>query len=171
MQRLGALDDVADDARVVRDRDPERVLGGHRGGVTVRDRADAADALRDVEGVRGRAALQDRLHAAVQTAGDPCVLDDAVLDFDLDAQVTLDAGDRVDDVLVPLLIASLLQPACGRSPSSSSVGAPSPMRPAAFMPTPCDDEAGRGDGADGARRCVSGETLPTLGEPDVGGRG
>ena len=88
MQVLRGLDDVADDARVVRDLDPKRVLGGHRGSVAVRDRADAADALGDVERVRGRAALQDGLHAAVQTAGDPGVLDDAVLDLD-----TRRAGD------------------------------------------------------------------------------
>ena len=62
----------------------------------MRDRAHAADALRDVEGVRGGTAQQDGLHAAVQTAGDPSVLDHAVVDFDLDAQVTLDPGDRVD---------------------------------------------------------------------------
>ena len=62
----------------------------------MRDRADAADALRDVVRVRGLAALEDRLHAAVQTAGDPRVLDDAAVDLDLDAEVTLDSGDRID---------------------------------------------------------------------------
>ncbi len=30
-------------------------------------------------------------------AGDPCVRDDAVLDLTLDAQVTFDSGERIDD--------------------------------------------------------------------------
>ena len=57
VQVLRGLDDVADDARAVRDGDAECGLGRHGGGVAVRDRAHAADALRDVEGVRGLTAL------------------------------------------------------------------------------------------------------------------
>ena len=69
--------------------------------MAVRDGADAADALRDVEGVGRLAAHEHRLHAAVQAAGDPRVLDSAVLDLDLDPQVSLDAGDRVEDDACP----------------------------------------------------------------------
>jgi hypothetical protein len=96
VQRLGTLDDVADDAGVVRDCDPERLLRAHRGCVAVRDRAHAAYTLRDVVGVSRGTAHEDRLHAAIQTAGDPSILDYSVVDFDVDAEVTLDTSDGVD---------------------------------------------------------------------------
>ena len=97
VQELRALDEVADDARVVRNGDAVGLLSGDGGGMRVGNRADAADALHDLRSVLGRAVLHDKLHAAEAAAGHPCIRHDAVLNLHLDAQMTLDAGDRVDD--------------------------------------------------------------------------
>ena len=63
----------------------------------MRDRAHTADALRDVERVGRLAADEHGLHAAVQTAGGPRVGDDAIHNFNLDAEMTLDTGNGVND--------------------------------------------------------------------------
>ena len=97
MQELRALDQVADDARIVRDFDAVSLFGGNGGRVSVRHRAHAADALHDLRRIFGRAILHDELHTAEAAAGHPGVGDLAVLDFHLDAEMALDTGDRVDD--------------------------------------------------------------------------
>ena len=63
----------------------------------VRNGAHAADTLDDLGRILGGAVLHDELHAAEAAAGHPCIRHDAVLNLHLDAQMTLDAGDRVDD--------------------------------------------------------------------------
>ena len=64
--------------------------------MAVRDRAHAADALCDVERIGWLPADKDGLKTAVQAAGHPSVFDDATVDFNLDAQVTLNTGNGVD---------------------------------------------------------------------------
>ena len=97
VQELRALEQVADDARVVRDLDAVGFFGRDSGRVGVGHRAHAADALHDLRGVFGRAVLHDHLHAAEAAAGHPSIGDLAVGDFHLHAEVALDAGDRVDN--------------------------------------------------------------------------
>ena len=52
VQELGALDQVADDARVIGDLDAVSLLSGDRGGVSMGNRANTADALHDVSSKR-----------------------------------------------------------------------------------------------------------------------
>ena len=73
------------------------LLGGDGGRMGMRHRAHAADALHDLGSVFGRAALDHQLHAAEAAAGHPGVGHLAVRDFHLDAEVTFDAGDRIDN--------------------------------------------------------------------------
>ena len=96
MDELPALDQVPDDPRVVGGRHVERLLQSHGARVPVGDGADAADPLGDEPGIPGVPPLQDDLEAAEQGPGAPGVLDLAVLHLHLDAQVPLDAGNRVD---------------------------------------------------------------------------
>jgi hypothetical protein len=63
--------------------------------VAVRDRTDPADALCDIECVRGTAIEEDGLHAPVQPAGYPGVGDDAIVDLDLDTKMSFDSGQRI----------------------------------------------------------------------------
>jgi hypothetical protein len=63
----------------------------------MRDGANAADALGNVVGIGGLAALHDHFHAAEESTGNPRIGDDATLDFALNAEVTLDSGKRVYD--------------------------------------------------------------------------
>ena len=89
---------VADDVRVLRDLDPERVLDRAHRCQRVHAGAHAADALDERPRVARVAALEDDLEAAPHRAGGHRVADHVVLvDVDLDAQVALDARDRVDD--------------------------------------------------------------------------
>ena len=97
MQELRALDEVADDARVVRNGDAVGLLSGDGGGMRVGNRADAADALHDLRSVLGRAVLHDKLHAAEAAAGHPGVGDHAVLDLHLDAEMALDTGNGINN--------------------------------------------------------------------------
>ncbi len=89
---------VADDVRVLRDLDAQRILDRAHRGERVDARAHAADALDERPRVARVAALEDHLEAAPHRAGGDRVADDVVLvDVDLDPQVPLDAGDGVDD--------------------------------------------------------------------------
>ena len=76
----------------------ERVFHRAHRGERVHARAHAADALDEGPGVARIAALEDDLESAPHRAGRDGVADDVlVVDVDLDAQVPLDAGDRIDD--------------------------------------------------------------------------
>ena len=89
---------VADDVRVLRDLDADRVLHRAHRGERVHARAHAADALDERPRVARVAALEDHLEAAPHRAGGHRVADHVVLvDIDLDAQMALDARDRIDD--------------------------------------------------------------------------
>ena len=59
--------------------------------------AHAADALDDLGGVLGGAVLHHQLHATEAASRNPRVGDAAIRDLHLDAQMTLDAGDRIDN--------------------------------------------------------------------------
>ena len=79
-------------------RQPHR--GGQRsgGGRRLADRADAADPRSDDQRVARIAAFEDDFQAAPHRAGRHGIADDVVLvEVDLAAHVTLDAGHRVDD--------------------------------------------------------------------------
>jgi hypothetical protein len=98
LREQGQVHDVADRVRVLGDLDPERMLDGPHRGERVHARAHAADALHESPGVTRVATAQDDLETAPHGARGHRVADDVVLvDVHLDAQVTLDAGDRVDD--------------------------------------------------------------------------
>ena len=97
MKELSALHVVADDARIVGNLDAVGTLGRNGGGMGVRDRAHAADALHYLRRIFGRAVLHHHFHAAETTAGNPSVRNLAVRDFHFDAEVTLDACDGINN--------------------------------------------------------------------------
>ena len=98
MKELGALDEVANDAGLVGDGNTIGLVTSDRGGMRVRYRAHAADALYDLGGILGGAVLHHKLHAAEAATGNPGIRDDTVrVHFHLDAQVTFDTGNRVDN--------------------------------------------------------------------------
>ena len=97
VQELRAFQQVADDARVVRDLDAVGFFGRDSGRVGVGHRAHAADALHDLGSILGRAVLDDHLHAAEAAAGHPGIGNLAVGHFHLDAEMAFDTGNRVDD--------------------------------------------------------------------------
>ncbi len=122
---LRADHQVADEVGVGRDLDVERVLDRADRGDGVHQGADAADALREGPGVARVAAPQDDLDAAHHRAGrvglgDPL----SRVDLRLDAQVALDAGDRVDDD--PLAVAALMQPPRSGCQRPARAGSASP---------------------------------------------
>ena len=76
----------------------ERVLDRAHRSERVHAGAYAADALDERPRVARVAALEDHLESAPHRAGGHRVADHVVLvDVDLDAQVTLDPRDRIDD--------------------------------------------------------------------------
>ena len=97
VKELRALQQVADDAGVVRDRDAVGLVAGDGRRMGVGHGAHAADALDDLGGVLGSTVLHDELHAAEATAGNPRVGNDAVLHFHLDAEMALDTGNRINN--------------------------------------------------------------------------
>jgi hypothetical protein len=96
MDAVGADDHVADELRVDRNGHVERILDRAHRGDRVHGRADAADAL----GVDPRVArvtpLEDLLDATPHLARGPGVGDLATVHLAVDAEVALDAGDRIN---------------------------------------------------------------------------
>ena len=91
------IQDVADQIGVLRDLDADCILNGANGGKRVNTRTDAADAFNERPGVAGIAALQNDFEAAPHRAGAHGVDNLAVIaQHCLHAQVTFNAGDRVD---------------------------------------------------------------------------
>ena len=88
---------VADQLGVGRDRVLECVLDRAHRSDSMHQRAHAADALRERPGIARIATLQDDLDAAHHGAGTGGARDHRAVELRLDAQVSLDAGDRVYD--------------------------------------------------------------------------
>mmetsp|Transcript_32978 Transcript_32978/g.77357 ORF Transcript_32978/g.77357 Transcript_32978/m.77357 type:complete len:229 (-) Transcript_32978:692-1378(-) len=96
LQRLGHH--LADQVRVLRDLDAQRVLDRPHAGQRVAAGAHAADPLDEGPGVARVAALEDDLQPAPHGARGNGVADHVVLvEVDLAAHVTFDARHRVDD--------------------------------------------------------------------------
>ena len=94
----GGVQEIADDVRILRNLDPDRVLNRADGGKGVNARADAADAFNERPGVARIAALQNHFKAAPHRARAHRVDDLAVVaEHGLHAQMTLNAGDRVNN--------------------------------------------------------------------------
>ena len=96
VDELAARDQVAHELRVGRRRGADRVLDGPHRRDGVHRRADAADPLGPDPGLAGVLALEDRLDPAEHRRRRPRLGDLAALHVGLDAQVALDAGDRVN---------------------------------------------------------------------------
>ena len=100
----GELHKVADRVGVLRDLDRQRILDRAHRGKRMGPGADATDALGEGPRVARIAALENHLDAAPHRAGGDGVADDVVgVDIDLDAQVSLDARDGIDDDPFPEL--------------------------------------------------------------------
>ena len=136
VQELRALDEVADDACVVRDGDAVRLLGCDGRRMRVRNRANAADALNDLGCILGSAMLDNPLHAAEATAGHPCIDDLAALDFHLATHVSFDAGNRIDYgtchvAYLPSSVSVAASTASSASATTSAAGSSTASAPAA----------------------------------------
>ena len=94
---LGAEHQVADELRIGRHGDAQRIFDRPYRREGVHGRADAAHPLGKRPRVARVASLQDDLDAAHHRPGAVGIDDLAVLHFDFDAQVPLDPGDGVDD--------------------------------------------------------------------------
>ena len=97
LHHLRGHDEVAQQPRVGRRHRADRVLDGADRGDGVHRRAHAADALGEDPGVARVAPLKNQLDAAEHRRRRPRVLDGAAVHLRLDAQVALDARDRIDD--------------------------------------------------------------------------
>ena len=94
----GQVHDVADRVRVLGDLDLQRVLDRANRRQRVHAGAHAADALHERPCVARITAAEDDLQAAPHRARGHGVADDVVrVDVHLDAEVPLDARDRIDD--------------------------------------------------------------------------
>jgi len=93
---LCAGDQVAQEAGVVRHLDAQGMLDGPDGCDGVDGRADAAKTLRKHPRLARVAPFEDGLDAAPHCAGRPGVGHFAAIHLHLDAQVTLDARDRIN---------------------------------------------------------------------------
>ncbi|CAM2154319.1 hypothetical protein PT2222_300024 [Paraburkholderia tropica] len=92
------LHEIADEIRILGNRDAERVLHRAHRRERVRARADAADALDERPRIARIAAAQDHFEAAPHRARGDRVGDDVVaVEIDFAAHVAFDARDRVDD--------------------------------------------------------------------------
>jgi hypothetical protein len=110
MDELGADHQVADQLRIRRDLDTERILHPAHRCNAVYQRADTADALGEGPGIARVAAAQDDLDPAHHRAGRIGRCDVLPVHLGLDAQMALDAGDGVDDDALTHGLLSLLVP-------------------------------------------------------------
>ena len=93
---LDAFQDVAQNARIVRDFHPEGIFDSSHGAECVYSRSDTANALGHGPGFAGIAPFQDEFDPAEHGAGRPGFGHRAVVHLDFDAQVAFDAGDGVN---------------------------------------------------------------------------
>ena len=94
----GGVQEISDDVRILRNLDSDRVLNRTDGGKRMNARADAADALNERPGVARVASFENHFEAAPHGAGAHRVDDFPVVAEDgLHAQMTLNAGDRVNN--------------------------------------------------------------------------
>ena len=96
VDELRARDHVPDEPRVRRDNDLQRRLNGANRRKRMNRRADATCALCEHPGIAWIPALDNRLQAAKHRTRAPGVLDLAILNFHLNAEVAFDSSDRVD---------------------------------------------------------------------------
>ena len=137
------IDQVAHDVGVLRDLDPEGVLDAAHGRKGVNARADAADAFDEGPGVARVAALENDLEASPHRAGAHGVGDSSVVaERGLDAQVTLDSGDRVHNnsafthsSLPPMSLLVFLARACDTADMATCAAAATPTTPSVARPT------------------------------------
>ena len=135
-------DDVADVVCVLRNRDAECVLDGTQTAERMRGRADAADALNVCPCIARIAVVHDELKAAPCRAGGDGIGDLArrLVHLDLNAQMSLNTGDRVDnDVFHSCtcfpsfsscfswhFFCTRLAPACAATPTAVATASPAP---------------------------------------------
>jgi hypothetical protein len=96
LNELRAFEQVAHDTGVVRDGDTQGVFDCSHGADGVNGRSDTANALRKEPGISRVPFLHDQFDAPEHHTCAPGVYDVAILYLNFDAQVTLDAGNRVD---------------------------------------------------------------------------
>ena len=134
---------VADDVRVLRDLDPDRVFDASHGGEGVNARADAADAFDERPGVARIAPLQNHFETAPHGARALRVANHVVFpEHGLHAKVAFDAGDGVhDDTAVfthsflPISLLLLPTRACATAESAACAMTAAPTTPAVARPT------------------------------------
>ncbi len=105
VHELGGQHQVADDGRVVGQFlvHADGVVDATDGSERVHVGADAAGALGEVLCIAGITAFQDDLQTAEQLGAAADVNDFAIFDHGLNAQVTLDPGDRINyDIVFPM---------------------------------------------------------------------
>ncbi len=114
LHHLRAGDQVADDARVLRHIDLQRVFDRADARQSVDHGAHSADALRPDPGFARIAALQDQLDAAEHGAGAPGVGNLSAVHLRFDAKMAFNASDWIDyqacHVMPPFLVSSAAQP-------------------------------------------------------------
>ena len=94
----GGVQEISDDVRILRNLDSDRVLNRTDGGKRMNARADAADAFNERPGIARVAPFENHFEAAPHGAGAHRVDDFPVVAEDgLHAQMTLNAGDRVNN--------------------------------------------------------------------------
>jgi hypothetical protein len=94
---LGAVHQVANQARVLGNLHADGVVDCPHRGQSMDVRSDPAGALHEMLGIPRISSLQDDFDAAEHLPGAPGVDDFASGHLDLDAEVPLDAGYRIDD--------------------------------------------------------------------------
>jgi len=97
VQELCAQQQVTDDAGIVGDGDPYSGVTGSYRSQPMNIGTNTAGPLREQIGIARVTALQQDLNAAEQRGAAPGITDLPVGDFHFYAQMTLDAGNRVDD--------------------------------------------------------------------------
>ena len=92
---LSGRNDVADQAGVVRNFDPERIFDCAHGGQGVHHGADTANPLRPKPGFARVAIADDEFDAAKHRAGTPRIGDLAAVHLGFDPKVAFDASDWI----------------------------------------------------------------------------
>ena len=100
LHKLDPLQEVAHNPRIVRDRDTQRIFDCSHGADSMYGRSDSADALSEHPRISRVPPRHDQLDSTEHHPCAPGIPHLAVLDLRLNAQVPLNAGDRVNGYLL-----------------------------------------------------------------------
>jgi hypothetical protein len=93
---LDRLDDIAHQAGIGRDFDPQSIFDSSHGAECVYSRSNTADSLSEGPRFAGVASFQDDLNTPEHGAAAPGIRDHSTFHFDFQPEVTLDAGDGIN---------------------------------------------------------------------------